>query len=295
MAEHKILEFGQQQGNPFTLQFPAMIGMRHGAWIDALVLNGTQYGGRGGLNPEQRDVSLDYIAEFRVRADDRIRHLYFKTKSGKEISGGDDSTGTDVAYQNVRILRIGGWYDPGMLSYLQIEFVQDYQESEVVERDADGIFDFETGPLEVDDYKEQVSAITNSYTYTSQQLSNMTVDISAGGDFFAKFSASTHLQSQSTDTQSIQQTAQESTKTALTVKKQIQDGHVGVLLGTITVMRDPDGNPWFYPNQAANWTNFALTQADTLVGKYDFTSGFAAQVGLSRGEKNGLRVLTRRT
>jgi hypothetical protein len=211
MAQITTMEFGFQPAgsSQFSLEFPQTIGMRHGGGIDALVLNGNQFGGHGGLNPEIIDINEDYIVEFRVRAGrsangyDMINFLYFKTKSGQEIFGGDDPN-TYTAYKNIKVLRIGGWSDVTYLFDIQIEFIQNYSESTVIERDADTILDYHTGPADIVTYEERSVQVTQSYSYTSQQLSNMTIDVSASGEYFEKFSASTHMQSQSTTTEEIQ-------------------------------------------------------------------------------------------
>jgi hypothetical protein len=53
----------------FGMEYPESLGVRHGDTIDALLLNGTKYGGNGGADPVV--VSLDdddYWNSFKVNA-----------------------------------------------------------------------------------------------------------------------------------------------------------------------------------------------------------------------------------
>lgn len=102
--------FGGNGGEPFLPVAPFELSMRADGWIDAVILNGRQYGGNGG---GARDVLQfrpgEYVNRVVIGAGRFVDRLEFYTNLEQSISGGDGRQGgRPSGLDNVRVLRIGG-------------------------------------------------------------------------------------------------------------------------------------------------------------------------------------------
>jgi hypothetical protein len=286
------IEFGgRKPGSPFEMEYPASVGMRSGDQVDALILNGLRHGGTGGINPVIMTLDDDdYWGSFTVRSGDGIDRLELSSVKGIKLAGGGLGGGRQ-AIDGVRILRMGGM-SGDLLNNLYIEYVANYSPSIVVEPAAFAALDIRPGEVSVVTYREQSSQITEAYDQLTTHVQELSIDASAAGEYFAKFSVATGLKTTTTDTEEIKRSTEEALKTATTVTDTIAGNQVGVLICAIRVLRDNNGHHWVYPTAAANWTKLTAAQFPSLIGYYDFTSGLPAQLGLRNQNLNGLRVIT---
>lgn len=114
-----IQEYGGPGGTAFAAQTINSIALRGGFYVDAIIINGQQFGGDGGGLGETLTLGDgEYINEVRVRHDQVIHQLDISTNLGRRLSAGGASQGNDPGGTGgvTRILRgrinkIGGQRD----------------------------------------------------------------------------------------------------------------------------------------------------------------------------------------
>jgi hypothetical protein len=273
------------------LEYPNAIGIRHGALVDALLLNDTRHGGQGGENPQIFSLDEDdYWTEIEVHSGADVDYLKFKSKRGVEFSGGGGG-GDPHRITGVRLLRVGG-RSGAVLDNVKLEYVPNYEASTVMEAHAFAALDFQPGGIKITKYREETVQIAEAYSRITEQMIEFTMNTSAEGEYYAKFSASTGLKTVNTTKEEIKRSSESALKTSQTVEDTIAANEVGVLISAIKVMRDSSGNYWVYPTNNPNWTKLDYAKIGSLAGYYDFTSGLAAQTGLQHKIQYGLKMLT---
>lgn len=291
-AVKRTLEFGGEGGNPFDMEYPTSIGMRHGRFVDALLLNGTQHGGMGGDNPTQ--VALngdDYWSEFEVHAGKYIDFLRFKSASGIEVAGGGDGGDNRAVFKGVRILRIGGRSGDN-LDHIEIEFIENYQPSTIVVDSAQAVFDFQPGGREIETFSEQSLLNAQAFERITESSTEFTFNTSAEGEYFAKFSVSTGLKTTSSTKTDVKSSTEQALKSGSRTKETLEQNQATFLIGDIRIMQDSDGHYWVVPVHAPQWVKlFKDDFKGSLAGLYDFTSGVSIQTGLKRKRQYGLNIL----
>ena len=81
--------FGGNGGNSFTERGVKKIAIRSGSAIDAIIINGEQFGGNGGKLSETITLAPDeYISRMEIRHGSRIDALEITTNRGQQIGGG---------------------------------------------------------------------------------------------------------------------------------------------------------------------------------------------------------------
>jgi hypothetical protein len=301
MAIKLISPAGTDNGTPFPLQYPTSLGLYAGTAVTALVVNGTKYG--SGLGGTAGSITLDkddYWNSITIKyppGDSHhawINNLIVRSKKGQIIGGGSAASNV-IDLSDIRILRVGGVYQPSnWLTSISVEYIEGYAESTPI-IEADAILDFRQGPLEIDQSTTEHQQLIDVYSKTTTIVNTYKINASASGEYFAKFSVDTGLQSTSTDLTQIQTTASSNISTTYMKKENYAAGEIAVLMCNIQIMRDSDNNNWFYPSDPGNyWTKFSNTAdaAKKLVGAYDFTAGLDRLLGLNHGAENGFSVLT---
>ena len=205
------------------------------------------------------------------------------------LSGGGPSGG-QTSLSGLRILGVGG-RSGSLLNAISFTVIENYQQSKTVDRDGLAVLDFTPGGKVITTYEDKSLQTTQAFERTTQSFMELTVNTSAEGEYYAKFSASTGLKTSETTTQTIKTSSEEALKTGKKVEDTIPADQAAFLIAAITVMKDSDGNPWMYPSAGANWVKLRRQDFRQLVGYYDFTGGASTQTGLKVGRKNGLRVL----
>lgn len=74
----------------FTPKAGSTIGIRTGSLVDAIVLDGTRYGGGGGGLSVMTLDDGEFINSFYIRAGNIIDFISFSTNKGKSIGGRGD-------------------------------------------------------------------------------------------------------------------------------------------------------------------------------------------------------------
>ena len=248
----KIYSFGGNGGAEFSSEYPSSIGIRTGQYIDALILNGMQHGGSGGSNPSTFQLSPeDYWTEFVLRSGTLVDYISLRSKNGAVLSGGGPSGG-QTSLSGLRILGVGG-RSGSLLNAISFTVIENYQQSKTVDRDGLAVLDFTPGGKVITTYEDKSLQTTQAFERTTQSFMELTVNTSAEGEYYAKFSASTGLKTSETTTQTIKTSSEEALKTGKKVEDTIPADQAAFLIAAITVMKDSDGNPWMYPSAGANW------------------------------------------
>lgn len=100
-------EFGGQGGDEFKPRGIHSLAMRFGSAVDALIINGDQFGEDGGELSSTITLEQDeYLSKIVLRAGSRIDYLRFETNKGNMIEGGGDGGYPDEV-EGV-ILTLGG-------------------------------------------------------------------------------------------------------------------------------------------------------------------------------------------
>ncbi|WP_108258753.1 jacalin-like lectin [Mangrovicoccus ximenensis] len=100
--------FGGGGGSQFTAVAPSSIQLQHGKYVDAIILNGRQHGGTGGMRPMGMRLGPgEYINRVQVRSGKLVDRVFFTTSTGKTLGGGGMG-GQVRELGNIRVLTIGG-------------------------------------------------------------------------------------------------------------------------------------------------------------------------------------------
>lgn len=293
-AVKTALEFGGKGGNEFPMEYPQSIGFwgGRGLVVHQLVLNGNRHGATAGdPTPEITLQKDDYWTEFQVNFKDFIEYIRLKSKHGHEISTGDPGGQYWKAHETgVRLLRVGG-RSGADLDQIKLEYIKNYQASKTVDQNATAVLDFTPGGEETTRYKDRKYETAQAYQRITESMQEFSINTSAEGEFYAKFSASTGFKTSESTKESVQSSVTESVRTAELTKRTIGQDEIAVQVCSVTIMKDSDGNPWMYPNAPPNWAVLKAERFKTLVGYYDLTSGVTTQTGLSSRMTNGYRVL----
>lgn len=287
----QAVEIGGPGGDPFGLDYPRTIGLRSGDTVDALLLNGSQYGGRGGGNPrEYTPLGEDYWAEFEIHAGTYVDYVRFRSRDGIEVAGGGTGGSVRQTFRNVRVLRVGGWAHD-QLDKLKVEFIENYQPSTVIRPNQLAVLDFESGGRTIKTFSSQSLLSAQAYERISEHSTEFTLNASAEGEYYAKFSVSTGLKTTSSTREDIRQSTQQALKSGETVTETLNKNEAKFLIGKVRVLRDASGNYWTYPVTAPNWVTIPTNEFGRLDGYYDFTSGLRLQTGFQHVTEFGFNKI----
>jgi hypothetical protein len=291
-AVKKTLEFGGGGGDEFPMEYPTSIGFRTAAEVDAVDLNGVRHGGGGGgPTPVLTLDQDDYWSEFEVHSGGRVDYVRFRSKQGQEISGGGGGGEKREVVKGVRLLRVGG-RSAGRLDQIRLEYIENYRPSQKVDANATAVLDFSPGGEMITTYQDKSLATAEAYERITESMREFSVNTSAEGEYYAKFSVSTGFKTTDSTKETMKSSVEQSLKTGRKSERTVGPNQVAILLSSVTVMKDSDGRPWMYPNASPNWVIIEVDQAKArLVNCYDLTSGMATQIGIRTQIKNGYRML----
>jgi hypothetical protein len=174
------------RGKPFPMEYPNSLGVAGHDWIDALVLNGSRQGGPGG-DPARQTVlgADDYWSEFEVGGwttggNPYVHYLRFRPISGAEVSGG--RLGKNMSYyqleKNTYILRIGGRCG-NYLDTVEIDYIQGFKPSTVVDADATAVLDFRNGGDSITTYTEKSIQTAQAFEKTVELVQTSEINVNA--------------------------------------------------------------------------------------------------------------------
>jgi hypothetical protein len=278
--ERTTFTYGGNGGSPFPASSPHSVGLRTGDLVDAIIINGQHYGGDGGGNPTIQTLGPDeYWSAFSVRSGSLIDHLKLTSSSGRTVEGGGGGGNPD-SHDSLRIVSIGGRSGASVDS-LSLDVVIDYKPSTTKAWNVEVILDVRTGGQTISNFNDVTVRTAHSYQLVTQKMQEWSVNASAEGEYFAKFSASTSFKTSDSSTQSIQDESSQVVQSGSSTTQTIGPDQAAFLIGRMDLLTDSDGHAWMSPTSEANWVVLGRGDFGTLVGKYDVTGGAATQAGLA--------------
>lgn len=289
--ERRTLSYGGGGGGPFPPRHPHSVGLRTGGYVDAIILNGDRFGGEGGgATPVETLDGDDYWCAFELRSGEYVDRLKLTSKKGRTVEGGGDG-GSSHALDGLRIIAISGRCGE-FVDALTFDVVTGYQPSTVVERNQDVVLDVETGGEVIKHYSSESSKTAHSFQVVSQHMLSTDTNVSAQGEYFAKFSASTDIKTSDSRTETIASQAEQAMESGESSEQTIPADSAAFLIGKADIMKDSDGNYWMAPTSGSNWVVLASNRFHELAGKYDLTGGARTQTGLGCSVVNGFPKLS---
>ncbi len=99
--------YGGSGGDTFTQRGIETVAIRHGSYVDAIIINGEQFGGNGGeLSDTITLASNEYISRMEIRQGKYIDYLEITTNLGQQITGGGN--GGNLVTLTGGIVAVGG-------------------------------------------------------------------------------------------------------------------------------------------------------------------------------------------
>ena len=119
------VRLGGEGGAPFTAMSVDTLRLRHGSFVDAIIIDGNQSGGNGGQPTGVLTLQPgEYINRVVVRHGAYVDRLEFYTSHGRALSGGGTG-GSETVLNNIRVLTLGG-RSGAYLDQIQITFCANY-------------------------------------------------------------------------------------------------------------------------------------------------------------------------
>ncbi|WP_088892113.1 jacalin-like lectin [Leptolyngbya ohadii] len=267
--------FNRDGGSPFPIQPIKTLGVQTGDAVDALILNGRRYGGRGGRETEQLELGRDeYINKIVVRSDWNIDFLEFQTNKGRTINGGGRG-GKKDELENIRVIGLGG-RSGDLLDKISVRYISNYQESRLIGTGQLAITNIippgETIEESVSTEIARLVSITRIWELVFGQGIGASADIPLEA-FKAKVASETNIKA----------TTREEVKTEIralvrTEQRRIfspPPGFAGVEIAVVDVYQD--GNfVWFFPT-TSEVIPVSLEGFDSNFEAYDLTKVLAVQ------------------
>jgi hypothetical protein len=293
MAENRLVSpsYGGGGGASFPMQFPRRIGARGGNVVDALLLNGSQYGGGGGSGGQVEVLGADeYIDLVILRYGNVVDNLYMTTSGGRLVHvGGQGGTWLRLSEKPIRVLRIGG-RSGSYLDQIAVEYVDDYRPSMRVD---EGIFvlDVAISGSTYKTYNEASSMTAQAFSRTTTLQRSLSVKASVEGEYFSKFAVETEMSTSETTTEGMSRSAELRMKEGTERTIAVTGDTTAFLLGKGNIMRDAEGSHWMYPTALPGWALLDPGTYGRLRNHYDLTSSAATQTDLQTTKKYGFDFL----
>lgn len=289
MSFIRTVPFGGDGGYEFDPCYVKSIGMRTGARVDALFINGTQHGGDGGdLQPSLTFDDDEYISAFYLRSDAEVDYLQFTTNLGRQIGGGGDGGYVHTSKPNIRVIALGG-RSGGRLDRIAIKFIEDYVPSKFLEK-GHFIIGYTAQNTKLTRYSESIYNSMSSYERITERMLQQKYSASVEGEFYAKVSASTEINIQDSELLKIKIELSEQLKSKKSEEIDIQTGMVGILLVAGDIMQGSDGKCWMFPTTDLSYSVISMSDFENVLDHYDLTGQLFTQMpGLKakKIEKNG--------
>jgi hypothetical protein len=277
--------FGGNGPVVFPIQAVKSIGFRAGRYVDALLLNGARYGGRGGTESVVLDFRSDeYIRRIAIRHGRYVDGIELETSAGRTLRVGGQG-GVREELTNVRVLGFGGSHGT-LIDRLGVQVITNYTEATTVERGQSAITDLFAPGESIERFiSREVSRLT-----ASVRIMETVFSASAGGEskalgnFIGKLTASTSVMSTSRNEirNEVRVVEQQSERRTFTV----QAGMVGVEIVPVDVLREADGFSWLFPTGPSEILSLPLDAGlPPLTAAYDLTGVLSAQVPAMAGRR----------
>jgi hypothetical protein len=274
----QTIAIGGDGGSNFDIEFITDIGFRSGERVDAILLNGSRHGGKGGKEGLVLNLQTDeYIDNMKIwKNGDRIHGVELTTNrhtgniTRKLFAGRTKGKLTELS--NIRVLGIGG-RSGEELDKLRIRYIKDYVEST----------DEATGQMAVISIIPEGQTIETIETSRVNRMSASRVFIetvvsmeqtveSSGvmGEFTAKASQ-TFGMSATTQTEFSEQVETEIT-TSERKSYTPPVGTVGLEVVKMDIFKAADGTIWFFPTSESSIVNASVNGEPAITETlYDMT------------------------
>lgn len=288
---------GGNGGKPFAIEAVRTIGFRSGKRVDALLLNGSRKGGKGGSESVVLELQGDeYIDHMEIWSNKsrgkstRIHGISFRTSRGRSLSAGRES-GTKTTLSGVRILGLGG-NSGAELDKLRVRYIKDYTPSDIVEQGALAVIGvIPQGQTTETFVSSRVSKLSASSLFLEIVSSVETTTETGGavGEFTAK--ASTTFGLSVTTSSEFREEIETETFESERITYAPPEGHVGLEVIQIDVFKASDGTIWQFPVSESSIVSTPVASSPALFANvYDMTGTLGLNfpaLAAERSEKNG--------
>lgn len=268
---------GGDHGTDFDIQAVHSIGFRTTDMVEAILLNGTEYGDRQGKETLVLDFQQDeyirklVVYEVHAKNETRIRGVEITTSLGRKVKAGTLS-GTATVMDGMRVLGLGG--NAGhQLFKLRVRYIADYRASEVIETGAIAVTSVIPQGQTFESFESsRVSKMnaSRSFLETVTSIEHTTESSAAVGEFTAKASMTFGL-SVTTQAEFSQQVETETTNSERMTYAPPK-GHVGLEVVRMDVFRASDGTVWFFPTSEPSIVSAAVSGEAVIKEElYDMT------------------------
>lgn len=272
-----INTYGGDGGSTFDTDYIKSLALRTGKVVDAIIINGNKHGGDGGsISTTLIFDSDEYISSITIRSGSLVDNLQFTTNKGRTIGGGGTGGSVNVL-NNIRVIAIGG-KSGKKLDQIQITYVEDYQESELVEKRGQFVIGFTPQNTVLKEYNESTYKTSDSYENVTETMLSQQYNASVEAEYYAKVSFSTEIKYVNTNLTTIRRELSEQLITGKYSEMNVKEGQVGILLVNGTIMRGSDGKIWMYPNSTLSYAIIAVTDYLNVLNHYDLTGELATQM-----------------
>ncbi len=280
----QTIAIGGDGGSNFDIEFISDIGFRSGERVDAILLNGTRRGGKGGSEGVVLNLQADeYINQMKIwRSGDRIHGVELTTNFHKVDDAGKvivnrklfagRTKGEQTNLFNIRVLGIGGRCGEE-LDKLRIRYIKDYVESSkegTAQMAVIGVIP--EGQIIETIETSRVNRMSASRVFMETVVSvEQTVESSGVmGEFTAKASQ-TFGMSATTQTEFSEQVETEIT-TSERKSYTPPVGTVGLQVVKMDIFKAADGTIWFFPTSESSIVNASVTGEPAITENlYDMT------------------------
>ena len=270
--------YGGNAGGEFNIQAVKSLGLIHGKWIDALLLNDKRYGGTGGGTTPTRTLDSDeYIHQVKIQGGKYVDGIEFTTNKGNKISGGHFRS--PVLIKNIRVIGLGG-KSGRFLDQIKIKYIENYKPSTLKEENQEVVIQIippgkriETSERE-ETMKLTVSELMMELMFSQENDST----VSAFGDFMAKLSLETEYQftTRSELRNEIKKLKESETKTYYEPPSLT---YAGLEIISVDIYSDENGFTWFMPKGKPNIVTVPIeTGLSQNIKIYDLTGVLGAQI-----------------
>ncbi len=245
--------YGGDGGQEFSLVHPFSIGVRTGAEVDQLILNGRAHGGHGGEIKDELTFGADeYINLMTIRSGSRIDSIFFTTNKNRQWGPYGGHGGREHILSGIRVVGIGG-RSGSRLDRLSVRIIEGYQPSGVAQNNLTAIVSIVGPPNTTIEVFESLR-VRQLRTYT--QLYRFSGETSTSGyaEYFAKVSS--ELKTSFFNEKELTEEYEKEAKNSRTTKMVVDKDQVALEVSKIQVLEDVNGQYWFFP---------LLTSSNTII------------------------------
>ena len=267
--------FGGGGGYPFERTFVKKIAIFGGGYrgnylCTNVTINDVSHGGSYTERPGALVLDADeYINYVEIAQGWYIDYFKVRTNKGREVAAGNPHANKTIL-ENIRVLRIGGRCAE-TLDQLQIEYIQNYRPSKLVEKRAVFLLDAIEGPRKIKTWRETTQVSRQAAKRVTTLMAAAKLSSTVEAEYFAKVSATFELETKTTKMSSVSTALEKTIKQGQESELTIPLGHVAVLVNVGQVLQHGDKS-WIVPGASSTWLIIDRSKVEDcqrLVGAYD--------------------------